>query len=128
MSGILSRYIVTTRLHFSAVVLFHWVVFRLRKRKKYASFYLLGRFDCVLQIFHMLRYVLKKVGYILNIHLKFRKFQSQYSYKVYYACPKGTVYQDVFIYIKFYISMSRLDYTYQDLHTRKTRFQYTCQD
>ena len=24
--------------------------------------------------------------------------------------------------------MSRLDYTYQDLHTRKTRFQYTCQD
>ena len=34
--------------------------------------------------------------------------------------------QDVFIYIKFYISMSRLDYIYQDLHqdlhTRKTRF------
>ena len=38
------------------------------------------------------------------------------------------MYQDVFIYIKFYISMSRLDYTYQDLHTRKTRFQYTYQD
>ena len=41
-----------------------------------------------------------------------------------YACPKGTIYQDVFIYIKCYVSMSRLDYTYQDLHTRKTRFQY----
>ena len=26
-----------------------------------------------------------------------------------YACPKGTIYQDVFIYIKSYISMSRLD-------------------
>ena len=24
--------------------------------------------------------------------------------------------------------MSRLDYIYQDLHTRKTRFQYTYQD
>ena len=45
-----------------------------------------------------------------------------------YACPKGAIYQDVFIYIKFYISMSRLDYTYQDLHTRKTTFQYTYQD
>ena len=29
----------------------------------------------------------------------------------------------VFIYIKFYISMSRLDYIYQDLHTGNTRFQ-----
>ena len=45
-----------------------------------------------------------------------------------HACPKGTIYQDVFIYIKFYISISRLDYTYQDLHTGKTRFQYTYQD
>ena len=43
----------------------------------------------------------------------------------FYACPKETIYQDVFIYIKFYISVSRLDYTYQDLHTRKTRFQYS---
>ena len=34
----------------------------------------------------------------------------------YYACPKGTLHQDVFIYIKFYISMSRLDDTYQDLY------------
>ena len=41
---------------------------------------------------------------------------------------KRAIYQDVFIYIKFYISMSRLDYIYQDLHTRKTRFQYTYQD
>ena len=45
-----------------------------------------------------------------------------------YACPKGTIYQDVSIYIKFYICMSRLDYTDQDLRTRKTRFQYTYQD
>ena len=29
-----------------------------------------------------------------------------------YASPKGTIYQDVFIYIKFFISMSRLDYIY----------------
>ena len=28
----------------------------------------------------------------------------------------------------FYMSMSRLDYTYQDLHTRETRFLYTNQD
>ena len=33
------------------------------------------------------------------------------------ACPKATICQDVLIYIKFYISMSRLDYTYQDLYT-----------
>ena len=39
-----------------------------------------------------------------------------------YACPKGTMYQDVFIYIKFHTSISILDYIYQDLHTRKTRF------
>ena len=45
-----------------------------------------------------------------------------------YACPKGTIYQDVFIYIKFCISMSRLDYIYQDLDTSKTRFEYTYQD
>ena len=45
-----------------------------------------------------------------------------------YACAKGTIYEDVIIHIEFYISMSRLDYTYQDLHTRKTRFQYTYQD
>ena len=45
-----------------------------------------------------------------------------------YACSKGTIYEDVFIYIKFYISMSRVDYICQDTHTRKTRFQYTYQD
>ena len=38
------------------------------------------------------------------------------------------MYQDVIIHIEFYISMSRLDYTYHDLHRRKTRFQYTYQD
>ena len=48
--------------------------------------------------------------------------------KMNYACPKGTIYQDGFIYIKFHISMSRLDCTYQDLHTRKIRSQYTYQD
>ena len=37
-------------------------------------------------------------------------------------------YQDVFIYIKFYIFMSRLDFSFQDLHTRKTRFLHTNQD
>ena len=30
--------------------------------------------------------------------------------------------------VLYSISMSRLDYTYQDVHTRKTRFQYTYQD
>ena len=44
------------------------------------------------------------------------------------ACPRVTMYQDVFIYIKFQKSMSRLDFVYQDLHTRKTRFLYTNQD
>ena len=46
----------------------------------------------------------------------------------FYTCPKGTRYQDVFIYIKFYISMLRLDNTYEDLHARKSRFQHTNQD
>lgn len=34
VSRALSRYIVTKRLRFTAVVLFDWVVFQLRKRKK----------------------------------------------------------------------------------------------
>ena len=66
---------------------------------------------------------------IFNASLKYGfKRYLLYFASVLYACPKGTIYQDVFIYIKFYISMSRLDYTYQDLHTRKTRFQHTYQD
>lgn len=55
VSRVLSRYIVTKRLRFTAVVLFEWVVFRLRKRKKYALLFLLDRFDCILQISHMLK-------------------------------------------------------------------------
>ena len=32
-----------------------------------------------------------------------------------YACPKGTIYQDLFIYIKIYIYTSRHIYILQDL-------------
>ena len=60
VSRVLSRNVVTKRLRSTAVVLFDWVVFRLRKRKKYALLFLLDRFDSILQISHMLKYVLKR--------------------------------------------------------------------
>ena len=45
---------------------------------------------------------------ILNPSLKYGfKRYLLYFASVLYACPEGTIYQDVFIYIKFYISMSR---------------------
>lgn len=37
-------------------------------------------------------------------------------------------YIKMLLFTSNFISMSRLDYTYQDLHTRKTGFQYTYQD
>lgn len=61
VSRVLSRYIVTKRLRCTAVVLFDWVVFQLRKRKKYASLFLLDRLDSILQISHILNYVLDPV-------------------------------------------------------------------
>ena len=44
-----------------------------------------------------------------------------------YACPKGTIYQDLFIYIKIYIYTSRL-YIHQDLLIYTSKFTYMHQD
>ena len=49
-----------------------------------------------------------------------------------YACPKGTKYQDLFIYIKFHISMSRFIYLHQvsyinvKISMHMLRFAYVC--
>ena len=58
--------------------------------------------------------ILKKRSSILRV----RHFESGRVF-FYVAKNRGvsSLAKDVFIYIKCYISMSRLDYTYQDLHT-----------
>ena len=69
---------------FSSVLLFDWVVFRLQKGK--ILLFHLDRFGCILQIINKQKYILEKHlshGHIVNIFLKFRKFQPQYSYKVF---------------------------------------------
>ena len=80
VSRLLSLYIVTTRLRFSAVVLFDWVVFRLRKRKKkYAAPFHLDSFDQLYftDVPHAKICCKKSLsfGHIINILLRFRKFR-----------------------------------------------------
>lgn len=76
-------------LRFTAVVMFDWVVFQLRKRKKYALLFLLDRFDCILQISHMLKYVL----------LKCEKFQSQFCHEG-YSCTNTKISTVNYVVIK----------------------------
>ena len=45
-----------------------------------------------------------------------------------YACAKGTIYQDLFIYIKIYIYTSRLIDIHQDSLIYTSKFTYMHQD